>query len=60
MQRKNIKILDEKYKILSKLGSGGTSNVFLCESLSDKKIYAAKILKKNNINRHNQRNKFFI
>ena len=46
MQRKNIKILDEKYKILSKLGSGGTSNVFLCESLSDKKIYAAKILKK--------------
>ena len=46
MQRKNFKILDEKYKLLSKIGSGATSFVYLCESLSDKKIYAAKILKK--------------
>ncbi len=45
MERENLKILDDKYKILSKLGSGATALVYLCESLSNKKIYAAKILK---------------
>ena len=45
MERENLKILDNKYKLLSKLGSGATALVYLCESLSNKKIYAAKILK---------------
>jgi serine/threonine protein kinase len=44
--KKNFNILDDKYKLLSKLGSGATSVVYLCESISDKKIYAAKLLKK--------------
>ncbi len=49
MEKEILKILDDKYKILTKLGSGGTSSVYLCESLSNKNIYAAKILKKKSL-----------
>ncbi len=39
-------ILDNKYYIISKIGSGGTSIVYLTEDIKNHNIYATKILKK--------------
>ena len=39
-------ILDNKYYILSKIGSGGTAIVYLTKDIKNNKIYATKILKK--------------
>ena len=38
--------IDKKYEIIDKKGSGGTSIVFLVKDSTTKKIYAAKVLKK--------------
>ena len=38
-------ILDKKYKLLSKLGSGATSEVYLGEDLNSNEKLAIKILK---------------
>ena len=43
----NKPILDNKYYIISKIGSGGTSIVYLTEDIKTHKIYATKILKKD-------------
>ena len=39
-------ILDNKYYILSKIGSGGTAIVYLTKDIKNNKIYATQILKK--------------
>jgi serine/threonine protein kinase len=41
--------IDKKYDIIEKKGSGATSIVYLVKDSTTKKIYAAKILKKQNI-----------
>ena len=41
--------IDKKYEIIDKKGSGATSVVFLVKDSTTKKLYAAKVLKKQNI-----------
>ncbi len=38
-------VIDEKYQIISKIGSGGTSNVYKALRLSDEKIVAIKVIR---------------
>ena len=45
MEKIEYPILDKKYKLLSKLGSGATSEVYLGENLETKEKIAIKILK---------------
>ena len=40
-------ILDSKYYLLSKIGSGATSVVYLTEDITNKKKYATKIMKRD-------------
>ena len=40
-------ILDSKYYLLSKIGSGATSVVYLTEDIANKKKYATKIMKRD-------------
>ena len=42
--------IDKKYEIIDKKGSGGTSIVFLVKDSTTKKIYAAKVMRKQNKN----------
>ena len=48
------KILNDKYIIKNKIGSGGTSKVYLIEDKVTQKIYACKI--KKNITKWTQKN----
>lgn len=50
----NIKILNDKYIIKNKIGSGGTSNVYLVEEKKTHKKYACKILKNKDKNPQNK------
>lgn len=49
MEVENQVILDEKYIRLSKLGSGGTANVYLVRDMKTNEEYAAKVLKSENV-----------
>jgi serine/threonine protein kinase len=60
MEAKNKFILDNKYQIIKKIGDGATANVFLCEDLSNNKIYAAKILKDNENSSNNEINSLSV
>ena len=42
--------IDKKYDIIEKKGSGATSIVFLVKDSTTKKIYAAKVMRKQNKN----------
>lgn len=50
----NIKILNDKYIIKNKIGSGGTSNVYLVEEKNTHINYACKILKNKDKNPQNK------
>lgn len=50
MEVENQVIIDDKYIRLSKLGSGGTANVYLVRDLKTNEEYAAKVLKSESVN----------
>ena len=39
--------IDSKFKIIEKIGHGGTANVFLVREINSSEIYAAKVLLEN-------------
>ena len=49
-------IIDSKYRIKKKIGSGGQANIFLVEKIGTNKEYAAKVFKQNTQSLENEIN----
>ena len=46
-ENQNQTLIDNKYLVIEKLGSGGTANVYKVKELNSNQIYAAKVFKKS-------------
>ena len=53
INKQEYELLDDKYVILNLLGSGYTSDVFVCYGLLEKQFYAAKIFKEKTFEKIN-------